>query len=78
MFVDGNVLKDLSLLHTQRDPNSIIMVDNKESGVLQMDHVVPITDFVGDCKEDTLKHLTDYLLSFAGETDVRDKIAHDF
>jgi len=57
----------------------MLIVDNKELGVLQYRNVVPIPDFdVSNLEDDALLKLKDYLLSFRGVPDFREKVAADF
>ncbi len=73
-YVDRRVLKDLSQLYSRRAPEDVIMIDNKEHGIIQIKNVVPITDFEGDHNDRALKLLLPYLMSFKEETNVSEKI----
>ncbi len=71
-------MKDLSVALAGRKKEDIIIVDNKESGVLDFENVIPIPDFNGDKKDNAFLYLTEYLMAFKEAIDVREKIKRDF
>lgn len=75
---NGKLTKDLSILYGNRKPENMIIIDNKEEGVLQTGNVVPIPDFTGQKEDQALVLLKDYLMEFKKVKDVRCKIKDDF
>ncbi len=75
----GYNIKDLRLLLDERSIKDIIIVDNKAvSFALHFTNGVPINDYEGDKTDQTLRFLTQYLLKFKNEEDVRKKLQKDF
>ncbi len=73
--ISSNIIKDLSLLTFNRRKNEILIVDNKpENFCLDFNNGIPIKDYYGDKNDEELKYLTQYLLAFRTEKDVRRKV----
>lgn len=71
--------KDLNILLEGRELKDIIIVDNRaESFAYQIKNGIPIPDYEGNKEDEELAVLTEYLLSFRNEKDVRNKIVKDF
>jgi len=74
----GEFVKDISILYQDRMPDSIIMVDNKEEGILQIKNVVPIPDYEGNLNDRYMPILESYLMTFLDCDDAPAKIEKDF
>lgn len=60
-----NQIKDLILLLEGRSIKDIMIVDNRAmSFAIHFTNGIPIKDYEGDKSDNTLQHLTPYLLSF--------------
>jgi len=69
----SGVKKTLQWFCNDRHPKDIIIVDNKESGIVETENLVPIIDFDPSKEDRRLQNLTQYLSSFYGIEDVRIK-----
>ena len=71
-------MKTLQWFYQDRHPKDIIIVDNKESGIVETKNLVPIIDFDPATQDTRLQKLTQYLLSFHDIKDVRTKLKQDW
>jgi len=74
----SGVKKTLQWFCNDRHPKDIIIVDNKESGIVETENLVPIIDFDPSKEDRRLQNLTQYLLSFHDIEDVRIKLKQDW
>jgi RNA polymerase II subunit A small phosphatase-like protein len=72
-------IKDLKILEEGRNLKDVLIIDNSiKSFYLQLSNGIPIYEYRGDKKDKVLESLTEYLLQFQTEFDVRNKVDTDF
>ena len=77
--IDKYLIKDMKILMNGRNLKDLLIVDNRiKSFMTTLANGVFVPVFDGSEDDNYLEYLQQYLLDFAGDDDVRDKLSDDF